>query len=80
MSNELITRTRARMAARGIPVGTDNPTLLALGARPLPDRTTRCWGTGRYAVRCRRLSRPGELTCGLHKHQDVSSLLPREGE
>lgn len=29
--------TRERMAAEGIPVGTDDPMLLALGATPLPD-------------------------------------------
>lgn len=29
-------RTRERMAALGIPAGTDTPKLLALGAKPLP--------------------------------------------
>lgn len=28
-------RVRARMAEDGVPIGTDNPTLLALGATPL---------------------------------------------
>lgn len=34
---ELRRRVRERMEAEGIPVGTDDPTLLALGAAPLVD-------------------------------------------
>lgn len=34
--------------------------------------TVQCHGTNRrYAVRCRRLSRPGKLTCGIHKDQEA---------
>lgn len=40
----------------------------------------RCIGTVRYARRCKRLARPGEHTCGLHKDQDVSALLAIEAE
>lgn len=35
--DDLVARVRKRMSDDGIPVGTDNPDLLALGARPLPE-------------------------------------------
>ena len=35
--DDLVARVRRRMAEDGVPVGTDNPALLALGARPFRD-------------------------------------------
>jgi hypothetical protein len=35
VTDDVRRRARDRMRAEGIPVGTDDPTLLALGARPL---------------------------------------------
>lgn len=36
---------------------------------------SQCHGTARYARRCKRTARPGELTCGLHADQDVTALV-----
>ncbi len=41
----------------------------------------RCHGTNRrYALRCRRLARPGEHTCALHADQDVTVLVELRDE
>jgi hypothetical protein len=45
----------------------------------------RCHGTNsRYAYRCRRQTKPGEVVCGLHRDQEQfvrEVLIPlREGE
>lgn len=47
---ELRRRVRERMEAEGIPVGTDDPTLLALGAAPLCE-VEGCTGSDHCAIR-----------------------------
>lgn len=45
--DDLVARTRGRMREEDIPIGTDDPLLLALGATPFPQETCpTCGGSG----------------------------------